>query len=78
MSDELFAELADLPALDIDELGAARVRKRAHVVLERKRHGRPLRSQTRRALLVFQSTVIGAVATGYLFWVVDAVLTPYR
>jgi hypothetical protein len=78
MSDELFAELAELPALDIHELGAARVRKRSHQVLERKRNGRPAQSRTRRALLIVQSTVIGAVATGYLFWVVESVLTPYR
>lgn len=78
MSDELFAELAELPTLDINELGAARVRKRAHQVLERKRKGRPAQSQAKRALLILQSTIIGAVATGYLFWVVESVLTPYR
>jgi hypothetical protein len=78
MSDELFADLADLPALDIHEVGAARVRKRAHQVLERKQKGRPPQSQVRRAMRILQSTVIGAVATGYLFWVVESVLTPYR
>lgn len=78
MSDELFAELADLPGLDVHELGAARLRKRAHEVLERERQGRPAQSPARRALVFVQSTVIGAVAAGYLFWVVESVLTPYR
>lgn len=78
MSDDLFAELAELPDLDIHELGAARLRKKAHQVLERKRQGRPVQSGARRAFLIVQSTVIGAVATGYLFWVVESVLTPYR
>ena len=78
MSDELFAELAELPSVDVHELGAARVRKRAHEVLARQRQGRPAQSAARRALLLVQSTVIGAVAAGYLFWVVESVLTPYR
>ena len=78
MKDELFAELADLPELDIHELGAARVRKRAHQVLDQRREGRPARSSAKRAFLLLQSTVIGAVAGGYFLWVVDSVLTPYR
>lgn len=78
MSDELFAALAELPTPDINELGAARVRKRAHQVLERQRQGQPAQSPTKRVLLLLQSTVMAAVATGYLFWVVGSVLAPYR
>jgi hypothetical protein len=78
MSDEWFEELGELPQLDINELGAARVRKRAHQVLEREREGRPAQSSAQRAFVILQSTVIGAVATGYLFWVVESVLLPYR
>jgi hypothetical protein len=78
MSDELFEELAELPSMDVHELGAARLRKRAHQVLEGQRQGRHTQSPARRAFLLVQSTVIGAVAAGYLFWVVDSVLTPYR
>jgi hypothetical protein len=78
VSDDLFSQLADLPALDIDELGGARVRQSAHQVLERKREGRPAKSRASRALFLMQSTVVGAVATGYLVWVVEIVLSPYR
>lgn len=78
MTDDMFSELAALPAVDIDELSAARVRKSAHQVLGRKRKGRPAQSRSKRALLIVQSTVIGAVATGYLLWVVESVLMPYR
>lgn len=78
MSDELFAALGDLPPHDIHELGAARVRRRAHQVLEQQRQDLPQKSLARRTMLILQSTVIGAVATGYLFWVVESVLTPYR
>lgn len=77
MTDELLAKLTELPQLDINEVGAAGVRKKAHQVLEHRRR-RPAQSPASRAFLILQSTVIGAVAASYLFWVVNSVLTPYR
>ena len=70
--DELFAALAQLPACDVDQLTAERIRRAAHRALA----GRLSRS--RRIYRAVESACVLAVAAASLIWVFQKVIVFYQ
>jgi len=75
--DDLLESLGELPAIDIDELGAERVRRLAHAELERQRT-RPWRRKLRRAYRAVEPVLVFGAAAAYILWAFGEVLAGYR
>jgi len=74
--DELRESLGDLPAIEVDDMRAERVRRLAHAELERQRT-QPWRRTLRRGYRTVEPVIVFGAAAAYMMWAFQSVLAGY-
>ncbi len=74
--DDLLEPLGDLPAIDVDDLRAERVRRLAHTELERQRT-QPWRRKLRHGYRAVEPVIMFGAAAAYMLWAFQSVLAGY-
>ncbi len=75
--DDLLESLGDLPAIEVDDLRAERVRRLAHAELERRRT-QPWRRKLRRGYRAVEPVLVFGAAAAYMLWAFQSVLAGYQ